>query len=238
MSSGRMAATRVGVLGSGEVGRCLAAGFAGRGHDVMVGSREPSKPELGAWLSGDGAGVRSGTFAEAAEHGELVVLSVLGSAAGQAIAQAGPDNFSGKVVIDTMNPLDFSGGFPPKLSIAGEDSLGERVQAALPDARVVKAFNIIGSPYFVDPSFGEGLPTMLIAGDDEDAKRVVGEVLADFGWPDPVDLGGIEGSHELEAICIAWVKIGGARGAWDHGFKLLVGAEPGRGGASARHRRV
>jgi predicted dinucleotide-binding enzyme len=122
-----------------------------------------------------------------------------------------------------MNPLDFSGGFPPKLSISGEDSLGERVQRALPEAKVVKAFNTIGSPYFVDPSFSEGRPTMLIAGDDEDAKRTVTEVLADFGWPHTVDIGGIAGARELEAICIIWVKIGGARGAWDHGFSLLVG---------------
>ena len=122
-----------------------------------------------------------------------------------------------------MNPLDFSGGFPPKLSISGEDSLGERVQRALPGANVVKAFNTIGNTYFVDPSFSEGQPTMLIAGDDAGAKRTVRDALADFGWSDTLDLGGIEGSRELEAICIAWVKIGGARGGWDHGFKLLVG---------------
>ncbi len=223
MTNGRLAQSRVGVLGSGEVGRRLAAGFASRGHSVMIGSRDPGKPELREWLSGDGAGVEAGTFADAAKHGELLVLAVLGSAAEEAIADADPNNFSGKVVIDAMNPLDFSGGFPPKLSISGEDSLGERVQRALPDAKVVKAFNTIGNPYFVDPSFSEGQPTMLIAGDDEGAKHTVGNVLADFGWPDPVDIGGIEGSRELEAICIAWVKIGGARGSWDHGFKLLVG---------------
>ena len=200
MTNGRLSRRRVGVLGSGEVGRRLAAGFAGRGHHVLIGSRDPGKPELREWLSGEGAGVEAGTFAE-----------------------AGAKGFSGKVVIDAMNPLDFSGGFPPKLSITGEDSLGERVQRALPDAKVVKAFNTIGNPYFVDPSFSESQPTMLIAGDDEDAKRTVGDALADFGWPDPVDIGGIEGSRELEAICIAWVKIGGARGSWDHGFKLLVG---------------
>ena len=214
---------RVGVLGSGQVGQRLAAGFRGRGHEVMIGSRDPAKPELVRWLSGEGAGIEAGTFAAAAAHGELVVLAVLGNAAEQAIAEAGPETFSGKVVIDAMNPLDFSGGFPPKLSIAGQDSLGERVQRALPDARVVKAFNTIGSPYFVDPSFSNGHPTMLIAGDNEDAKRGVADVLADFGWSQTVDIGGIEGSRELEAICIAWVKIGGARGAWDHGFSLLVG---------------
>jgi 8-hydroxy-5-deazaflavin:NADPH oxidoreductase len=224
MMNGRLAQTRVGVLGSGEVGRRLAAGFSSRGHGVMIGSRDPGKPELREWLSGDGAGIEAGTFAETAAYGELLVLAVLGAAAEGTIAEAGPGNFSGKVVIDATNPLDFSGGFPPKLAISGEDSLGERVQRALPDAKVVKAFNTIGNQYFVDPSFPEGKPTMLIAGNDEAAKRAVGDVLADLGWPDPVDIGGIEGARELEAICIAWVKIGGARGSWDHGFKLLVGS--------------
>ncbi|HTP20080.1 MAG TPA: NAD(P)-binding domain-containing protein [Solirubrobacteraceae bacterium] len=223
MADRRLPQSRVGVLGSGEVGRRLAEGFHGRGHDVMIGSRNPDKPELREWLSAGGAGMESGTFAQTAAHGELLVLAVLGEAAEDAIADAGADNFSGKVVIDAMNPLDFSGGFPPKLSIAGEDSLGERVQRALPDAKVVKALNTIGNAYFVDPSFTDGEPTMLIAGDDEAAKRVVTDVLADFGWSDTVDIGGIQGSRELEAICIAWVKIGGARGGWDHGFKLLVG---------------
>ncbi len=221
--NGRLSRTRVGVLGTGEVGRRLAGGFSSRGHDVMIGSREPDKPELREWLDGDGSGVEAGSFAQAAEHGDLVVLAVLGDAAEAAIAEAGADNFNGKVVIDAMNPLDFSAGFPPKLSISGEDSLGERVQRALPDANVVKAFNTIGNQYFVDPSFSGGEPTMLIAGNDEHAKRLVRDLLADFGWSDTVDIGGIEGSRELEAICIAWVKIGGVRGAWDHGFKLLVG---------------
>lgn len=125
-------------------------------------------------------GIDAGTFAEAAATGELVVLAVLGDAADQVIADAGPENFAGKVVIDAMNPLDFSGGFPPKLSISGEDSLGERVQRTLPDAKVVKAFNIIGNAYFVDPGFSEGRPTMLIAGNDADAKRTVTGVLTDF----------------------------------------------------------
>ena len=223
MTNDRLAPQRVGVLGTGAVGRALAAGFHSRGHDVMIGSRDPSKPELREWLAGAGAGVEAGTFAQAAAHGELLVLGVFGQAADDAIAEAGPANFAGKVVIDAMNPLDFSGGFPPKLSVSGEDSLGEQVQRALPDAKVVKAFNTIGNTYFVDPSFSGGTPTMLIAGNDPDAKRVVADVLVDFGWPEPIDLGGIEGSRELEAICIAWVKIGGVRGAWDHGFAVLSG---------------
>ncbi len=221
--NGRVPRTRVGVLGTGDVGRRLAAGFSSRGHAVVIGSREGNKPELREWLSAEGSGVELGTFRQAAEHGELIVMAVLGDAAEAVIANAGAENFAGKVVIDAMNPLDFSGGFPPKLSISGEDSLGERVQRAMPEAKVVKAFNTIGNPYFVDPSFSQGEPTMLIAGNDDDAKRVVRDVLDDFGWSDTFDIGGIEGSRELEAICIAWVKIGGVRGSWDHGFKLLVG---------------
>ena len=223
MTNGRLAQSRVGVLGTGEVGQRLAAGFASRGHSVMIGTRDPDKPELREWLAADGAGIEAGTFAETAAYGELLVLAVLGTAAEETIGEVGPGNFSGKVVIDATNPLDFSDGFPPKLAISGEDSLGERVQRTLPEAKVVKAFNTIGNPYFVDPSFPEGKPTMLIAGNDEAAKRTVGDVLADFGWPAPVDIGGIEGARELEAICVAWVKIGGARGSWDHGFKLLTG---------------
>ena len=223
MPDRRLKPTRVGVLGTGEVGRRLAAGFAGRGHDVMIGSRDAAKPELQEWLAGDGSGVTAGTFAQAANHGEIVVLALLGNAAEQVLTDIGTDSFAGKVVIDTMNPLDFSGGFPPKLAICGEDSLGEHVQRALPEAKVVKAFNTIGNPYFVDPTFGGGEPTMLIAGDDADAKATVGDVLADFGWSSTCDIGGIEGSRELEAICIAWVKIGGLRGAWDHGFGVLTG---------------
>ena len=185
-------------------------------------SRDPDKPELREWLTGEGAGVEDGHVRRDRRYGELLVWPSRG-APQRSDRRAGPVNFSGKVVIDAMNPLDFSGGFPPKLSISGEDSLGERVQRELPGARVVKAFNTIGNQYSSDPSFAEGQPTMLIAGDDEAAKQTVADVLADFGWGDPVDIGGIEGARELEAICIAWVKIGGKRGAWDHGFKLLAG---------------
>lgn len=215
--------SRVGVLGSGQVGRRLAGGFLGRGHEVMIGSRDPAVGDLPAWIEGDGAGVQAGTFAQTAQFGELLVLAVLGAAAEAVIDRAGSEHFAGKAVIDATNPLDFSDGFPPRLAISGEDSLGETVQRKVPEANVVKAFNTIGSPYFVDPHFAGGLPTMMIAGDDDEAKAVVGRVVESFGWPPAVDIGGIDGARELEAVCILWVKVGGRRGGWDHGFALLEG---------------
>jgi predicted dinucleotide-binding enzyme len=213
----------VGVLGRGQVGRRLAGAFRDRGHDVMIGTRDPGNAELQEWLAGEGEGVRAGTLAEVAQFGEVVVLALLGNAAEDAIAQAGPESFAGKVVIDAMNPLDFSVGPPPRLSITGHDSLGEHVQHAISDAKVVKAFNIIGSPYMADPEFPDGKPTMIIAGDDADAKAKVGEIVESFGWPPVVDAGGIEASRELESLCILWVRLGVQRGSWDHGFKLLTG---------------
>jgi 8-hydroxy-5-deazaflavin:NADPH oxidoreductase len=214
----------VGVLGRGAVGRRLVGAFRDRGHNVMIGSRDPANAELQSWLAGDGAGVQAGTHAETADFGELLVLAVLGNAAEEAIAEAGPENFADKVVIDAMNPLDFSQeGAPPRLSITGYDSLGERVQRAIPDARVVKAFNIVGNPYMANPHLSEGQPTMLIAGDDDGAKATVSEVLESFGWPPAVDVGKIDASRELESLCILWVRIGLQRGAWDHAFKLLAG---------------
>jgi predicted dinucleotide-binding enzyme len=219
----RLKGQRIGVIGSGAVGQTLAAGFASRGHDVMLGSRDPEKNEVRAWLEGAGAGASAGTFAATAEHGELLVLATLGVGTLPAVELAGPARFAGKVVIDATNPLDFSGGFPPRLMWEDGRSLGESVQAALPEARVVKAFNIIGNSYFVDPHFADGSPTMLIAGNDDDAKATVGMVVEDFGWPPAVDVGGIEAARELEELCILWVRIGGLRDAWDHGFALLVG---------------
>ena len=215
--------TRVGVLGSGDVGRVLARGFADRGHDVVIGSRDPAKEELVAWIADEGGGIAGGTFADAAGHGALLVLAVRGVAVEEAIDQAGPHQFAGKVVIDATNPLDFSAGFPPGLAWGHTDSGGEHVQRAVPEARVVKAFNIIGNAYFVQPRFADGAPTMFIAGDDDDAKATVSRVVEDFGWPPAVDVGGIEASRLLEPLAILWVAVGGRRGAFDHGFKLLVG---------------
>lgn len=214
-----MEATRIGVLGSGQVGRVLAAGFQSRGHDVCIGTRDPeASDDLQAW-GAQHDGIAVGSFAAAAEHGALIVLAVKGVAAEEALELAGHGRLAGKVVIDATNPLDFSGG-GPGLAYGHTDSGGERIQRGVPDARVVKAFNTVGNALFVDPQLASGRPTMFIAGEDADAKGVVSEVLDSFGW-DALDVGGIERSRELESLCILWVAIGQARGgAWDHAITL------------------
>ena len=124
------------------------------------------------------------------------------------------------MVIDATNPLDFSGGMPPKLFVGHTDSLGERVQRWLPGAKVVKAFNTVGNAFFVHPDLPGGPPDMFIAGNDADAKQTVTGILKDFGWP-TIDVGGIEGARLLEPLCILWVGYGIRTGTWNHAFKLL-----------------
>lgn len=211
---------RVGVLGSGMVGQALARGFAGRGNEVRIGSREPAK--LADFAQETDVG--TGTFDEVAAHGELLVLATRGDAAIDALALTGQGDLDGKVLIDTTNPLAFSGDGPPELFVGWSDSLGEQIQRAAPGARVVKCFNIITAGEMVDPDLRDGPPTMFLAGDDDAAKETVIGVLHDFGWPDVVDVGRIEGARLLEPLCLLWVVVGARRGAWDHGFRLLVGS--------------
>ena len=217
-----MEPTAVGVIGSGNVGRALASGFASRGHDVMIGSRSPDKPELQEWLEGDGEGVRAGTFEEVARHGEIAVLATFGAAVDSAIAHAGPDNLSGKVLIDATNPLQYNEDGPPTLTRGHTDSGGEHVQRLAPNARVVKAFNIVNFRTMVDPELQGGPPDMFIAGNDEAAKTTVTELLVSFGWPVVYDVGGIDGARQLESLSLLWVAVGVRRGAFDHAFKVLM----------------
>lgn len=216
-----MEPTRVGVIGSGAVGRALAAGFAAREHEVTIGTRDPEQnEELQAWAA-QHAGVAIGTFTGAAEAGEIVVLSTKGTVVEEAIATAGPQHFAGKVVIDTTNPLDPSGD-RAVLAVSGPaDSGGETVQRTIPEARVVKAFNTVNNSLMVDPGLAGGRQPMFIAGDDADAKATVAAALDDFGW-DALDVGGIEQSRQLESLCLLWVAVGQARGAWDHAFTFVT----------------
>jgi 8-hydroxy-5-deazaflavin:NADPH oxidoreductase len=210
---------RVGVLGSGQVGQALGRGFASRQHEVMLGTRSPESERVQAWVV-EGEARSAGTFAEAAAFGEVIVLATLGLAAEEALELAGPDRLAGKAVIDATNPLEYLGDGSVRLGFGFDDSLGERVQRKLPESKVVKAFNTVGNPYMVDPDLPGGPPTMLICGNDAEAKATVSEICEDFGW-ETADLGPIERSRALEEVAMAWVYYGQIRGTWDHAFKML-----------------
>jgi len=215
-----MAKMKIGILGTGDVGRALASGFVGLGHEVKFGTREPGTAKVKELLGKVGRGATAGSFADAAQFGDVVVLATLWSGTENAIKLAGPAKLKGKVVIDATNPLVFAPDAPPSLALGHTDSGGEQVQRWLPGARVVKAFNTVGHAHMVNPSFPGGPPDMFIAGNDAEAKKVVAEILAAFGWP-TIDVGGIEGARLLEPLCILWVAYGMATGTWGHAFKLL-----------------
>jgi predicted dinucleotide-binding enzyme len=210
----------VGILGTGEVGRTLGKAFIALGHSVKLGGREASNEKAIAFARENGSSASSGTFADAAAFGELLVLATLGSANEEAVRAAGIDNFVGKVLIDTTNPLDFSKGLPPRLMGGLGDSAGELLQRLLPEAKVVKAFNTVGNAHMFRPDFPGGPPDMFICGNDVEAKKEVAVLLDAFGW-NVADVGGIQSAHYLEAMCLVWVLYAMQGGGWNHAFKLL-----------------
>jgi predicted dinucleotide-binding enzyme len=210
----------IGILGTGDVGRALGHGFIALGHDVKMGARDAGNAKARAWAAEAGPRASTGAFPDAAGFGEIVILATLGSANESALRVAGPERLRGKVLIDATNPLDFSRGVPPSLFVGHTDSGGEQVQRLVPEARVVKAFNTVGHAHMFRPDFPGGPPDMFLCGNDAEAKRVVSKFLADFGWT-VIDLGGIESSRYLEAMCLVWVLHGFASGSWNHAFKLL-----------------
>lgn len=212
---------KIGILGTGDVGQALGNGFVTLGHDVMMGSRSANNDKAAAWAKSARSNAKNGTFADAASFAEIVVLATLGVANDAALDAAGHENLDAKILIDTTNPLDFSNGVPPRLAISGDDSGGERVQKRVAGARVVKAFNTVGNAAMFRPDFPGGPPDMFIAGNDDDAKAKVTEILKDFGWGTVHDLGGIESSRYLEAMCLVWVLSALRTGAWNQAFKLL-----------------
>lgn len=208
---------KIGILGSGDVAQSLGRGFAKHGHDVMLGTRSLEKLE--PWRKSVKSGkVRVGTFAQAAAHGEVVILALHGAGTIDALRHVGAAAFEGKVVLDATNPLDFENG---TLFVGTNDSLGEQVQRALPSAKVVKCFNTVSHIKMIDPKFAEGVPPMLIAGDDADAKKQTESLLRGVGWPGVLDVGGIDGARWLEALVPLWVRAGQAMGTWGHAFKVV-----------------
>jgi predicted dinucleotide-binding enzyme len=215
---------RVGVLGTGMVGRAIAAKLFDLGHDVVVGTRDPS--ELLARTDPDARGndpfavwherhpdVSIATFAEAAEHGELLVNATNGAATLDVLGSVGEERLAGKIVIDIANPLDFSQGMPPSLFVSNTDSLAERIQRAFPTTRVVKTLNTVTAAVMVDPgSIADGHHTVFVSGDEKEAKREVIALLGAFGWKDVLDLGPLSTARAAEMYLPLWLAVMQRRG--------------------------
>jgi predicted dinucleotide-binding enzyme len=209
---------RFGVLGSGVVGQTLAKGLAGNGCEVRIGTRSAGK--LAKFSKS--TGIREGSFHDVAKWGEAVVLAVLGKAALEALELARPANLNGKLVIDTTNPISDE---PPEDGVlryftGPNESLMERLQAAHPGVRFVKAFNSVGSDLMVHPMLAGGPPTMFYCGNDQNAKAVVAHLLEHLGW-EPVDMGGTAAARAIEALAQLWCIPGFRENQWMHAFRLL-----------------
>jgi len=211
---------KVGVLGSGEVGQTLAAGFLKHGHEVMMGTREPAK--LAAWNKAHPK-ARIGSSSEAAAFGEVVVLAVKSAAAADVLRAAGKANLAGKPVIDACNPIAEA---PPvhgvlQSTTGPNQSLMEQLQKEFAKAHLVKAFNSVGAGQMIDPQYAGGIrPTMFICGNDAGAKKTVTEILDQFGW-ETADMGTVEAARAIEPLCMLWCLLGFTKNEWTHAFKLL-----------------
>jgi hypothetical protein len=210
---------KVGILGSGDVGKTLANGFLRHGHEVSVGTRDPK--QIADW-SKTMRGVRTGAYADAAQFGELIVLAVKGTVVSDVLRAAKAENLKGKAVIDATNPITDK---PPvngvlQLSTSAGESSMERLQREFPGARFVKAFNSVGSALMVNPELPGGPPTMFICGNDDAAKATVKKVLDRFGW-DIADMGKAEAARAIEALAVLWCIPGFVNDEWTHAFKLL-----------------
>jgi 8-hydroxy-5-deazaflavin:NADPH oxidoreductase len=211
---------KIGILGSGDVAQSLGAGFLKHRHEVTMGTRSPAK--LADWAK-QNPKVRVGTFAEAAQTAELVVLAVKGGAAVDALRAAGAANLAGKPVIDATNPIADA---PPvngvlKFYTSLDESQMERLQRQFEAAHFVKAFNSVGSALMVNPELPGGRPTMFICGNDEAAKKTVTGVLDQFGW-ETADMGKAEAARAIEPLCMLWCIPGFLRNDWAHAFKLVA----------------
>jgi 8-hydroxy-5-deazaflavin:NADPH oxidoreductase len=211
---------KIGVLGSGDVAKTLAAGFIKHGHEVKLGTRAPDK--LAEWAKANPkTGIAS--FSEAAKFGELVVLAVKGTAAADALRAAGAANLAGKVVVDATNPITDA---PPTNGVLKfftnlNESSMELLQREFKDVRFVKAFNSVGAACMVNPQFKSGKPSMFICGNDDVAKKAVSQILDQFGW-ETADMGKVEAARAIEPLCMLWCIPGFLRNDWVHAFKLLT----------------
>lgn len=206
---------RIGILGTGTVGRTLGSALLRGGHEVRLGSRTAGNETAVAWASSVGGPASEGTFADAAGFGELLINATAGAASLNALEMAGAEQLAGKVLVDVCNPLDTSHGMPPTLTVCNDDSLGEQIQRALPDVRVVKALNTVTAAVMVDPTLVDGSHTIFVAGDHAPAKAQVRELLQELGWPagSILDLGDITAARGMEMYLPLWLRLWGALGS-------------------------
>jgi predicted dinucleotide-binding enzyme len=211
---------RVGVLGTGPAGRTMGDAFLELGHEVALGTRDPSNENAVTWKAKAGRRGALANFAEAAAFGDVIVLAIRGEATERVLREAGQAPFGEKVVIDLTNPIEHGDRLPPRLFVGTTDSLGERVQKLLPSARVIKAFNTVDAAHFFRPQLPEGPPDMFLAGNDFEARGVVSRVCEEFGWG-AAYIGGIECARFLEPMALAWAAYALFSGSTQHAFKLL-----------------
>jgi predicted dinucleotide-binding enzyme len=211
---------RIAIIGTGAAGRTLAQGLQRIGHDVVVGTRDPD--ETGGREEWAGLEIPLRPLGVVAADADLVVNATNGLASLAALGEVGTDHLAGKVIVDVANPLDFSQGFPPTLSVKDTDSLAEQIQRAFPDARVVKSLNTVTASVMVDPgSLGDGDTTIFAAGDDADARQQVAGLLRELGWQDVVELDGLHNARGLEMWLPLWVRLMGALGTAEFNLKLV-----------------
>lgn len=211
----------IGILGSGTVGTTLGSGFIKYGYKVCIGSGHPEK--LDDWKNQNGENASTGSFADAAAFGDILVLAVKGDAARTVLDKADASDLKGKTVIDTCNPID---GMPPENGVLRfftsiNQSLMEALQKEFPEANFVKAYNSVGSYLMVNPDFGGTKPTMFICGNNDEAKKEVAEINTLFGF-DTEDMGAVEAARAIEPLCLLWCIPGFRNNEWTgHAFKLL-----------------
>lgn len=212
---------KIGVLGSGIVGRVLGAAFHTEGHAVMIGTRDTSKAEVTTWLA-ENPGTEAGSFERTAAFGDIIVLATPGGATLEIIEQAGKHNFNDKTIIDATNPIAAQPPVNGVLSFFTDynNSLLEQIQDLLPNANPVKAFSSVGNAFMYKPHFSDGIPSMFIAGNNEEAKATVTTILSNFGW-ETEDMGKAEAARAIEPLCILWCLPGFTKNQWHHAFKLL-----------------
>ncbi len=205
---------KIGVLGTGMVGKAIASKLVEVGHDVRMGSRTADNEEATAWANDSGDRASHGTFADAAGFGEVLFNCTGGMVTLAALEAAGEDNVGDKVVIDVSNALDFSHGMPPSLAVANTDSVGEQIQRRFAQAKVVKSLNTMNFSVMVNPADVPGYHNVFVSGDDEEAKRTAKDILNQFGWADDtiIDLGDIKSARGAEALVLFWVFLRGALG--------------------------